>query len=88
MCVGGGGGLEPLSLDHRQAISAKIRYSVTSIFATGCSSLTLDVAFVNHGKPSSILHLGTKPRLIYDIYGLWSELNGRAQPPSSIDRPL
>ena len=69
---------EPQSLDHTQAISAKIRHSV----------ITVNVTFVNHGEPSLILHVGTKPRLIYDIYGLWPELNGRAQPPSSGDRPL
>ena len=77
-CVRGRG--EPQSLDHTQAISAKIRHSV----------ITVNVTFVNHGEPSLILHVGTKPRLIYDIYGLWSELSGRAQPPSiaSSDRPL
>ena len=76
VCVCGRG--EPQSLDHRQAISAKIRHSV----------ITLNVTIDNHGEPSLILNLGTKPRLIYDIYGLWPELNARAQPPSSSDRPL
>ena len=76
VCVCGRG--EPQSLDHRQAISAKIRHSV----------ITLNVTIDNHGEPSLILNLGTKPRLIYDIYGLWPELNARAQPPPSSDRPL
>ena len=54
VCVCGRG--EPQSLDHRQAISAKIRHSV----------ITLNVTIDNQGEPSLILNLGTKPRLIYD----------------------
>ena len=37
MIRGGGGEGGLLALDHRHFIEAKMRYSVSSIFATGCS---------------------------------------------------